>query len=105
MRSAVIHVHGARAGVLEELEPRRSYLFTYDPGYEGPAVSLTMPVQEEPYRFEAFPPFFDGLLPEGPQLEGLLRLRKLDRGDLFGQLLAVGRDTVGAVTATPCASE
>ncbi len=25
------------------------------------------------------PPFFDGLLPEGAQLEGLLRLRKIDR--------------------------
>ena len=31
-------------------------------------------------------------------LDGLLRQRKVDRGDLFGQLLAVGEDVVGAVT-------
>ena len=57
-----------------------------------------MPVREEPYRFNEFPPFFDGLLPEGFQLEALLRQKKLDRDDKFGQLLIVGADTVGAVT-------
>jgi serine/threonine-protein kinase HipA len=37
------------------------------------------------------------LLPEGGQLEALLRIRKLDRQDLFGQLLAVGQDVVGSL--------
>jgi serine/threonine-protein kinase HipA len=50
------------------------------------------------YEFKTFPPFFDGLLPEGAQLEGLLRLKKLDRSDYFGQLISVGQDLVGAVT-------
>ena len=31
-------------------------------------------------------------------LDGLLRQRKIDRDDLFGQLVAVGEDVVGAVT-------
>ena len=31
-------------------------------------------------------------------LEGLLRQRKLDRDDLFAQLMAVGEEVVGAVT-------
>ena len=31
-------------------------------------------------------------------LEGLLRQRKIDRKDFFAQLVAVGADTVGAVT-------
>ena len=74
------------------------YAFSYEPGYESTPVSLTMPVRSEPYRFEQFPPFFDGLLPEGWQLEALLKHRKLDRTDYMGQLLAVGGDTVGAVT-------
>lgn len=100
MRRAEIQVHGQRAGLLEELEPGRSYRFVYDPGYQGPPVSLTMPVEAEgAFTYEAFPPFFDGLLPEGAQLEALLRRRKLDRSDLFGQLMTVGRDMVGAVTA------
>lgn len=99
MRSAEIRVHGVRAGLLEELEPGSSYRFAYDPDYQGPPVSLTMPVSDGAFSYDGFPPFFDGLLPEGAQLEALLRQRKLDRGDLFGQLVAVGNDMVGAVTA------
>lgn len=93
-------MHGVEAGRLED-HPGERYLFVYEPSYAGPPVSLTMPVRPEPYAFEGFPPFFDGLLPEGWQLEALLRQAKLDRGDLFGQLLAVGADTVGAVTVEP----
>jgi len=37
-------------------------------------------------------------LPEGIQLEGLLKIRKIDRADYFSQLMAVGNDMVGAVT-------
>jgi serine/threonine-protein kinase HipA len=31
-------------------------------------------------------------------LDALLRQQKIDRNDLFGQLVTVGRDLVGAVT-------
>lgn len=86
------------AGYLQESEDGREYRFEYAPEYTGPPISLTMEVRAEPYVFEEFPPFFDGLLPEGAQLEALLRLHKLDRDDKFGQLLLIGADTVGAVT-------
>ncbi|MBW1807666.1 MAG: HipA N-terminal domain-containing protein [Deltaproteobacteria bacterium] len=98
MRKAEVFVNGVRAGVLEERKKGRSCLFVYDPGYSGMPVSLTIPVETGVYKFDGFPPFFDGLLPEGKQLEALLRLRKLDRDDLFGQLVAIGADMVGAVT-------
>ncbi len=98
MRKARVYVHGQLAGFLTEIERSKSYLFEYLEGYIGPPVSLTMEVGVRRYEFATFPPFFDGLLPEGGQLEALLRLRKLDRDDLFGQLLAVGGDMVGAVT-------
>jgi serine/threonine-protein kinase HipA len=61
-------------------------------------VSLTMPVSDKVYEFSAFPPFFEGLLPEGYQLEGLLKFGKVDRNDFFAQLLAVGDDMVGNIT-------
>jgi serine/threonine-protein kinase HipA len=38
------------------------------------------------------------LLPEGPQLEALLRKHKIDRHDAFRQLVTVGEDLVGSLT-------
>lgn len=101
MRQATVSVHGREAGTLVESPASGdAYVFTYHEGYPGPPVSLTMPVRAEPYRFDRFPPFFDGLLPEGVMLDALLRTAKLDRDDCFGQLLVVGADLVGAVTVT-----
>ncbi|HLP60030.1 MAG TPA: HipA N-terminal domain-containing protein [Candidatus Deferrimicrobium sp.] len=98
MRKAEVYMHGARAGILEEIEKGKKYAFCYDENYSGEPVSLTMPVSEKQYEFDIFPPFFEGLLPEGVQLEGLLRIRKIDKDDWFSQLIAVGEDMVGAVT-------
>lgn len=98
MRKAKVFFDNDLAGLLTVSEDGKESHFLYDPAYSGPPISLTMPVRESVYSFDEFPPFFDGLLPEGFQLEALLRQRKLDRSDKFGQLLMVGADTVGAVT-------
>ena len=98
MRKANIYLHNNLAGVLEEVERNRKYRFRYCEGYTGPPISHTMPLSNKPYDFDQFPPFFDGLLPEGEMLDGLLRQAKLDSNDCFGQLVAVGGDLVGAVT-------
>lgn len=94
-----VRVHGREAGLLIR-EGRSTYSFAYHVDYDGPPVSLTMPVREEPYRFDRFPPYFDGLLPEGWQLEALLRRAKLERSDYMGHLRLVGQDAVGAVTVS-----
>lgn len=52
-----------------------------------------MPVRPAAYVYEQFPPFFEGLLPEGPQLEALLRNAKVD-----ANVFQVGADLVGSVT-------
>lgn len=98
MRKADVFMHDIHAGVLEEIKHRTAYRFIYDSTYDGPPVSLTVPVRPEPYEYDAFPPFLEGLLPEGYNLEALLRFLKIDRYDHFRQLLAVGMDMVGAVT-------
>ena len=98
MREAIVKVHGREAGILTETDDLR-YRFAYHSGYSGAPVSLTMPVNTTGcYEYATFPPFFDGVLPEGGQLEGLLRFRKIDSRDYFSQLIAVGEDLVGAVT-------
>ena len=96
-RRAMIRQHGIPAGHLAELAAG-GWSFTYTMGYDGPRVSLALAVREEPWIFADFPPFLEGLLPEGPQLEAILRKHKIDRGDCFGQLMVVGQDVVGSLT-------
>lgn len=84
------------AGHVGELQGGE-WSFTYEDGYKGPPVSLSLPVRAKAYSFRDFPPFLDGLLPEGYQLEALLRLLKIDRRDRYRQLLAVGQDMVGSL--------
>lgn len=96
MKSARIYQQDKLAGILEARDDG-SYRFTYELGYRGEPVSLTMPTSQSVWEFPNFPAPFEGLLPEGVLLDALLRIRKLDRQDLFGQLLAVGRDVVGSL--------
>ncbi len=98
MRTSKVYVCGNEAGLLTEIIFGKEYRFEYNDGYIGLPVSLTMPVSQKTWLYHEFPPFFDGLLPEGHQLEGLLKQGKVDRNDYFSQLIIVGNDTVGAVT-------
>ena len=96
MKLAHVYQQRQLAGTLEAREDG-SYCFTYEPDYRGEPVSLTMPVSQRVWEFPHFPSAFEGLLPEGVQLDALLRIRKIDRSDLFSQLLAVGHDVVGSL--------
>ncbi|MEZ5071901.1 MAG: HipA N-terminal domain-containing protein [Bacteroidales bacterium] len=98
MKEAYVFVNGTEAGRLCEVHRGRKYKFTYHPWYAGPAVSLTLPVRKGSFVFHQFPPFFEGLLPEGHQLQGLLRTQRLEKDDYFEQLMAVGHDPLGHVT-------
>jgi serine/threonine-protein kinase HipA len=98
MRKAQVFINGIPAGTLEEIEPGRKYRFKYDKDYDGAPVSLTMPLDRKEFIFDRFPPFFEGLLPEGDMLDGLIREKKIDPKDYFSQLMAVGGELVGNVT-------
>jgi serine/threonine-protein kinase HipA len=100
MRKAAVFFDNILAGYLTETD-QKEYRFDYLEDYQSGAISLTMPVSKKKFEFETFPAFFDGLLPEGQQLEGLLRQNKIDRNDNFSQLMAVGEDLVGAVSVKP----
>jgi serine/threonine-protein kinase HipA len=95
---AKVFVDGTYAGNLVEVVKGRVYEFVYCDDYSGSSVSLTLPLTQKIYRFDRFPPFFEGLLPEGPMLEALLKKGKIDETDLFEQLVRVGGDMVGNVT-------
>jgi serine/threonine-protein kinase HipA len=98
MRKARVYNFGIPAGELIEIEPRQKYKFIYFENYNDAPVSLTLPVKQKEFEFDEFPPFFDGLLPEGVLLEALLSQMKIDKSDFFSQLVHVGKDLVGSVT-------
>ena len=102
-RKAKVYVNKEFAGLLEETEKGVLYRFWYIEGYQGEPVSLTMPVEKVSFEFKGFPPFFDGVLPEGYELEALLKRAKIDAEDYFSQLVIVGKDLVGNVTVEPFA--
>ena len=105
MKKADVFVHDVYAGQLIKSNNGETYQFRYLEGYQGPPVSLTMPVIDRLFSYSRFPAFFEGLLPEGIMLDGLLRQLKIDRQDYFSQLLAIGEDTIGAVTVKPSKDE
>ena len=99
LRRGKVFVQGLYAGMVEETED--GYSFAYDSGYleaNGPAVSLTIPLQEEPFFSETLFPFFDGLIPEGWLLSVVTRNWKLDPEDRFGLLLVSCEDSIGDVS-------
>ena len=98
---AKVYNFGELCGYLEELRRSKEYRFTYLDSYQGKPISLTMSTEKKEYHYDEFPPFFDGLLPEGFNLNALCRNNKIDKDDSFRQLLVVGKDTVGSITVEP----
>lgn len=91
------------AGILQERDD--GYVFTYLPDYldqaDAAAVSLSLPLQPEPFEDKRLFPFFDGLIPEGWLLDIAEQTWKLNPRDRMGLLLACCRDCIGAVSIVP----
>lgn len=67
MKQAKVLLNNVLAGILTEDD--MGYEFQYDSDYlkseRVTAVSLTLPLTDQPYRDKVLFPFFDGLIPEG----------------------------------------
>ena len=97
-RRAIVRYNGRAAGTLSETAT--GYRFSYDKDYlrSGEAISISLPLREEPYESAGLFSFFRGLLPEGWYLDIVSATAKIDAQDAFGILLATTADTIGAVT-------
>lgn len=97
-RTAKVNYQNQLAGYLSETE--NGYRFVYDKNYlkNGQPISISLPLQSEPYESEKLFSFFEGLLPEGWYLNIVSNTEKVDAKDSFGLLLATTGDTIGAVT-------
>lgn len=100
MRQGEIWVADQLAGILSEEE--EGYVFTYKKDYLGAKnalpVSLTLPLQPEPFLSETLFPFFDGLIPEGWLLDVAHQNWKLNPRDRMGLLLKTCRDCIGNIS-------
>ena len=98
-RVGKVYIQNHYAGTVEETDT--GYSFRYDKTYlemeNAVAVSLTLPMREEPYESNVLFPFFDGLIPEGWLLEVVTRNWKISYKDRFGLLLIACRDCIGDV--------
>lgn len=95
-RQAEIYFEKELAGILEETD--EGYLFQYEKNYQGPSVSLTLPLRAEAYESKILFPFFDGLIPEGWLLHLVESNWKINPRDRMGLLLNLCEDTIGAIS-------
>ncbi|HEY5124939.1 MAG TPA: HipA N-terminal domain-containing protein [Ignavibacteria bacterium] len=64
-------------------------------------MSLTLPVQNKVYKFDKFPSFFENLLLEGLMLEGINKVREVEKYDLMSQLIISGNNLYGDIEVEP----
>jgi serine/threonine-protein kinase HipA len=99
--SLVVSWDGEEVGRLERVDERpREYAFRYSPSTTR-AVSLSLPVREEPFSPDESRPFFEALLPEGAVREHVARQLHLPPGDGYALLAQLGRDCAGALQVGP----
>lgn len=107
MRQGKVFYNEILAGIVTEDE--NGYSFVYDEAYLGGnhplPVSLTLPLQREPFRSNVLFSFFDGLIPEGWMLNIAERNWKINRRDRMALLLACCRDCIGNVSILPIKQE
>lgn len=92
-------MNGRVAGVLERIGS--TVTFHYDATYlqmRMPPLSLSLPLQSEPYEYEGLPPYFSGLVSEGWLKRIQAKEQRIDPNDEFSLLVHNGKDLPGAVT-------
>ncbi|MBF0532296.1 MAG: HipA N-terminal domain-containing protein [Candidatus Omnitrophica bacterium] len=97
-RKAQVFYHDCLAGILEETD--QGYRFTYASDFlkTGKPISLSLPLQAEPFESAVLFSFFAGLNAEGWYRDIVCATKKIDQTDEFGILLVTGENTIGAVT-------
>ncbi len=78
--------------------------FSYFPEFlhhpDAAALSISMPLREEPYPALQTEVFFEGLLPEGFTRHSVAQWMHVDESDYLSILHALGRECLGAICVT-----
>jgi serine/threonine-protein kinase HipA len=103
-------VGGRRLGTLSYHDDTGRFAFEYDPQWvrSGSAFPLSpaLPFERSPDITDerhsvSVRRFFENLLPEGKALDDAVAVHRLSKANLYGLLLALGRESTGAVSLLP----
>ncbi len=79
----------------------RDSIFQYAPDYisqpENEPISISLPLQKEPFSVESTTNFFEGLLPEGFTRRCVAQLMHLEEQDYLSILAGLGKECIGAI--------
>lgn len=92
-----VRLNAQLVGVLKQT-PTGRMMFTYD-DLASQAISIGMPVREEPYGEIPSEAYFGGLLPEGEAAKKIIGKRYgISHSNSFAMLKAIGHDCAGAIS-------
>ncbi len=78
-------------------DARFSYSKDYIDGNGSKAISVSLPIQDEPFSPERTKIFFDGLLPEGFMRKTIATNMHFDENDYLSILYNLGKECLGAI--------
>ncbi len=100
-RTLDVYLHEKLAGQLTQTNAA-TLGFTYTAEYladkSHPAISVSMPLREEPYPDEIARPYFSGLLPDERARKLLASSLGVSEGNAFGLLEIIGGECAGALS-------
>lgn len=104
-RSLTVFIAGVRAGTLTQ-DDSGARSFSYDPAYDGPPLSLSMPVGNQTYRTRTVDAYLLGLLPDDERVRREAGRRfGVSGNNPFALLSHMGLDCPGAVQFCPRGEE
>jgi serine/threonine-protein kinase HipA len=99
-----VYLGEAKAGILEQDESGAltlAYDRDYLAGADARAISISMPLREEPYPDRVVRPFFSGLLPDEGARQRLAGALGISAGNAFALLEVIGGECAGALSLYP----
>lgn len=98
-----VYLKDRKAGELKQ-DDDASLTFTYNSDYlatDPMALSVSLPLQEEPFNDRVVRPFFSGLLPDENARRRLAAALGISSNNAFGLLEIIGGECAGALTLLP----
>jgi len=95
-----VFINKTLAGIVQQADGL--YSFQYDQHYlkrkDASPISLTLPLQSEPFTQKTMLPFFDGLIPEGWLLNIITDNWKINKNDRMSLLLMACKNCIGNIS-------